>query len=400
MIPMLAPDGTPGDIPQERVSDAVKSGFKLAAELTAPTGEAGLVPVDRVHDAINAGFQLRGAAPSAPQPDMQTSFLGLLQGGPTDVGDSTGPVAQRSLASTKVPRSIQNAPDELGEMIGGAAALGAAAPVADVAIPAARAFARAHPWISGMAGSELISKARQIPYVGKFVPPYAEMLPWFQSGGKEPQGTGKVPAMAKEPLGPPTPDPALLESQGLSALPNPNARAASETGEALSTLPRPTAQASEGPAPQEQGSQLPADAGQSIPRTLSGDSALRQVLTGQNNKNLLAVARSRGINVSAEAQLKPGVADNRIINKIIDDFSPEELDAFRDTYLENTRFRHQFGDVGPEAWQTMSLQQYFPDLKIPQTVINRTQKAVTTAKPKPASDFWTNPASWNEYVVR
>ena len=64
---MIAPDGTPGDIPQERMHEAVKAGFKIGAELKAPSGQMGIVPIDRIHDAINAGFMLQGAAIPAPQ---------------------------------------------------------------------------------------------------------------------------------------------------------------------------------------------------------------------------------------------------------------------------------------------------------------------------------------------
>jgi hypothetical protein len=105
-------------------------------------------------------------------------------------------------------------------------------------------------------------------------------------------------------------------------------------------------------------------AAQSIPRTLSGESALRQVLTGQDNANLMKIAKARGINVAKESQLKPGVADNLLIKKVIDDFSPDELQEFSDKYLENSRFSHKFGDIGPEAWKTLSLQTYFPELKL------------------------------------
>lgn len=76
----------------------------------------------------------------------------------------------------------------------------------------------------------------------------------------------------------------------------------------------------------------------------------------------------------------------RLINKILDDFSDDELDNIRSTYLESTRFRHNFGDIGPEAWKTMSLQTYFPDVKIPQNVLNRVQNAITrSGAPAPAS---------------
>ena len=119
------------------------------------------------------------------------------------------------------------------------------------------------------------------------------------------------------------------------------------------------------------------NAGEQQLHALSGDSALRQILTGQDNANLLKIAKSRGINVAQESQLKPGVADNRLINKIIDDHSPEELDNISAQYEENTRMgKHQFGDVGPEAWKTMSLQQYFPDVKIPAATLRRTQNAI------------------------
>lgn len=65
-VPMLAPDGTSGDIPQERVQDAIKAGFKQAVEMTSPDGKAGYIPVERQQDALSAGFKL--AAP--PQPGM------------------------------------------------------------------------------------------------------------------------------------------------------------------------------------------------------------------------------------------------------------------------------------------------------------------------------------------
>lgn len=123
------------------------------------------------------------------------------------------------------------------------------------------------------------------------------------------------------------------------------------------------------------------------PHTLSGESALRQVLTGQDNKALLQIAKSRGLNVSAESQLKPGVADSRIVGKIIDSFSPEELDEMRAKYLENTRMgRGHLGDIGAEAYKTKSLQTYFPDLKISQARLGRTAKAVDKARISPPDE--------------
>jgi hypothetical protein len=125
----------------------------------------------------------------------------------------------------------------------------------------------------------------------------------------------------------------------------------------------------------------PAASDATIPRTLSGDAALREVLTTQPNKILLQIARSRGVDVTPEAQLKPtNAVNNRVINKIITDFSDDELDDVRSTHLEVERMgRHDFGDVGKEASQTLNLQTYFPDLKIPLAQLLRLRKAITTA---------------------
>jgi hypothetical protein len=125
--------------------------------------------------------------------------------------------------------------------------------------------------------------------------------------------------------------------------------------------------------------------GSNIPRTLSGESALRQVLGGQDNANLLKIARSRGINVSQEAQLKPGVADSKLIEKIVSDFSDDELKNVGDTYLENTRMGPQDfkSKIGAEANRTLSMQTYFPDVKVPTATLKRTAAAVTTAKTIP-----------------
>jgi len=113
-----------------------------------------------------------------------------------------------------------------------------------------------------------------------------------------------------------------------------------------------------------------------VPLTLSGESALGQVLTGLDNKTLLKVARSRGIDVSREAQLKPGVADDRIIKKIIDDFSPEKLQDVCATYLETTRMTPQpWARSTPENWHVRVLQQYFPEVQIPAASLKRFQQS-------------------------
>jgi len=64
-VPMFAPDGTTtGEIPQSKVQDALKAGFKPAYEMTSPDGKVGYIPQERAQDAVKAGFKL--GAPDQP----------------------------------------------------------------------------------------------------------------------------------------------------------------------------------------------------------------------------------------------------------------------------------------------------------------------------------------------
>src|ERR1019366_1340907 len=65
-FPMIAPDGSVGDVPLAGVPDAVKSNFKVGVEMTSPDGRPGVIPFDRVHEAIAGGFNM--AAASVPKP--------------------------------------------------------------------------------------------------------------------------------------------------------------------------------------------------------------------------------------------------------------------------------------------------------------------------------------------
>jgi hypothetical protein len=324
----------------------------------APDGKVIQFPDSFTEDDVNREmYKMYSTPPGVPRPqvNMQMSGLGTLMGSP----DTTPPVS-------KVPPSIQNAPDWLGEAIGGAT-LGGAAAMGGAQIPGAktllglagrtaRGAVQAAPYI---AASEAINYARHAIPGGNYIPPGAELLPLFMAGG----GKGKAaeaPKNARDPF--------------------------ADVGDYSKDVFREPASA---PAPAEAQAAAPEEtaarptngiAAQNAPYTYTGESALRQILTGLGNQDLLKVAKSRGIDVSREAQLKPGVADSRIIEKVINDFAPEELDDFRDTYLEATR-QGRPGGVGPEAYTTKVLQQFFPDLKIPATRLARTQKAFA-ARPR------------------
>lgn len=56
-VPMIAPDGTSGDIPAARAQDAINAGFKKAVPMTSPDGKSGYIPEERMNDAMKAGFK-------------------------------------------------------------------------------------------------------------------------------------------------------------------------------------------------------------------------------------------------------------------------------------------------------------------------------------------------------
>lgn len=55
LVQVFAPDGTLGDIPYDRLHDALGAGAKIAAKVKAPDGTVGFIPGDRVPDAMKAG---------------------------------------------------------------------------------------------------------------------------------------------------------------------------------------------------------------------------------------------------------------------------------------------------------------------------------------------------------
>jgi hypothetical protein len=54
-IPIFAPDGTLGDVPYERLHDALAAGAKLGVNIQAPDGSHGVIPSDKLSDAQKAG---------------------------------------------------------------------------------------------------------------------------------------------------------------------------------------------------------------------------------------------------------------------------------------------------------------------------------------------------------
>lgn len=415
-VPIFAPDGTLGDVPYEHMKEAIAAGGKPGVTVKAPDGSLGVIPADRTQDAVKAGGSivpiqqqetqhpgfwaniaddLKGllhpsgfspypgmdqeaksaAATQAAQQDQSRKDAGypLPYRALAPVAQSVGvnvPGMEESAAQGDVAGVAGHAAAPVAALATGEAAAHLAAPAADAALDVAKNLAD-HPLTKAI--YKTVDTAT-FDRIGKIWNAWKNLPEEIRARGPQFHDPGA-------PL-PEAPPKELLQARSIGE----GAKPGSSPSDALGNVPQrynPATAPAAAPTPQASSEGVPEPMstvnGSTIPRTLSGDSALRQVLTGQDNANLLKIAKSRGINVTRESQLKPGTADNLIINKIINDFAPEELDEIGSQYLENSRFRHAFGDIGPTAWKTMSLQTYFPDLKIPATQAARTRTAIENA---------------------
>lgn len=105
----------------------------------------------------------------------------------------------------------------------GAAGLAVGGPPAYGAVAG---MAAKHPILAQMIASEGISHARKIPYVGKMIPPYSEMLPYLIGGKGEKPDPGVL-------HGPEAPPPEITQSRGLAV----GGHAPPEPAAALESIP-------------------------------------------------------------------------------------------------------------------------------------------------------------------
>ena len=61
--PMIAPDGTPGFIPADKVQAATSAGFKRGVSLWTQDGKNGIIPLDRAKDALKSGLMASKPSP-------------------------------------------------------------------------------------------------------------------------------------------------------------------------------------------------------------------------------------------------------------------------------------------------------------------------------------------------
>jgi hypothetical protein len=58
MVPVISPEGQPGQIPQENLSAAIGRGFQTAVRMTSPEGQSGWIPQSNAAAALSRGFKV------------------------------------------------------------------------------------------------------------------------------------------------------------------------------------------------------------------------------------------------------------------------------------------------------------------------------------------------------
>lgn len=419
--PVFAPDGSISQIPDQYLPDAMSHGGKLAVQMKTPDGALHYVPHDQVRNAQLAGGQVSPmqGTPDAPKPaegfwHSLGSVLGLTPEAMAAANQQAGQHPFQAVADAidpmKVPKAmvqsaIANAPglvkkaygeaqasnDAIGHgdvqaflahQIGGMGYTGAA--VASPALGNAPAVAGeqygegnikgglgttagilapaiADAGIGAVSKIPLTKIVKSAAVVGEPIPVVGSAIDRLQRFKDAPQKLRDIWAKQAEKEAPP---------QNTAAGPVPSGEVPVQT-------------------PAAQTATTPQTVNAELPRTNSGEGVLTQALTALDNKTLLKVARSRGIDVTKEAQLKPGSADATVIKKIIDDFSPDELEEVRNQGIEISRHKAVppegvSPEAGKEAWHYKVLNTFFPDVSITKAMAARAE-ATIAARPSGAA---------------
>lgn len=160
-----------------------------------PSGEVinGVVPAGLSDDDIKSYVRMKrpdlfGAPAGVPgaKTEMKYNYLGTIPGDDPNFRNPWGAYPGASAVNRPVTGK---------DLVPGAAVAAPAAAYMGgaTALPFLVGAARAHPWIAQAVASAAISEARNIPAVGKFIPPYSEWLP-FLIGGKGAEAKPGTPA--------------------------------------------------------------------------------------------------------------------------------------------------------------------------------------------------------------
>jgi hypothetical protein len=107
-VPVFAPTGELGDIPAERLADAVKAGFKPGVHVQSADGKDGVIPAARTADAVKAGMKI---VPIQDQPIKHPGFWSTLSNDLVGMvsGAYHGIVDYDPLTDPNLPDSQKNA---------------------------------------------------------------------------------------------------------------------------------------------------------------------------------------------------------------------------------------------------------------------------------------------------
>jgi hypothetical protein len=410
-IPILGTDQQVHSIPQDQLSAALQAGGMPVATVRDPQGQMRYIPSNQVQTAQSQGGTVISRAPQSEELDFlqqnpghqwlardpqkfPNREEGIYPAGPGNEwrNDPTSPMASNTQAPIDLHLGLHTYQGiKTGLMpVGAALSLGATIPQVVGAVAGGTA--------GNVVGQKIAEAAGAGPVGQEISGDVGGLVGGLYGAGRANSAARGFVENFRSGL---NPNPPVYPGATLPATPAPEVLNPSLVSP-VRTLPgqigaeviRPPAQ----PIPARSGLALPGEvapavgkagsiaesvtatpSGAGLPRTLSGESALSPVLSRLDNASLLRIARSRGINVSQESLLKAGTANNLLINKIANDFSPDELQEFAARYLENSRFQHQFSNLPDEAWNTIAMKSYFPDVKIPQTVLGRTQKAMAAS---------------------
>ena len=164
MVQVFSPDGTLGDIPYDKLHDALAAGAKPAAKFKAPDGTVGYVPADKAADAMKAGgtrvpLDLNDADGGNPNGFWQRGWKGLTTPLPRTPGSDEEAVREGSVPALEGLSTIG-----LAGIPGEAIATGSLAPLARAAVPLARGIvgSAAGGWLGREAGGLVGPKGAEV----------------------------------------------------------------------------------------------------------------------------------------------------------------------------------------------------------------------------------------------
>lgn len=106
-VPVFAPDGTLGDIPAEKLHDALAAGFKQGVTMKSADGKLGVIPADRVPEAAKSGLKI---VPLGDQETQQPGFWHSLYSDLAGMAKGIPSMVENAIPGVAMARATLNAP--------------------------------------------------------------------------------------------------------------------------------------------------------------------------------------------------------------------------------------------------------------------------------------------------